>query len=121
MEEKREECGDDAGEDEVEKGLGIDSDRTVIEDKDSNKTDIFNGVKDEKEPFLSGVFSMVDTMEIPEWKGTPGAGHTVEEFVLMGTCAEGGIGALGEDKHSNEMNYEKNRQDYELAHYTFRH
>ena len=103
MEEKREECGDDAGEDEVEKGLGIDSDRTVIQDKDSNKTHIFNWVKDEKEPFLSGVFSMVDTMEIPEWKGTPGAGHTVEEFVLQGTCGEGGNGELGMDKHNDEM------------------
>ena len=82
MEEKREECGDDAGEDEVEKGLGIDSDRTVIKDKDSNKTHIFNWVKDEKEPFLSGVFFIVGTMEIPEWKGTPDAGHTVKKFVL---------------------------------------
>ena len=117
MEEKRKECEDDAGKDEIEKGFGIDSDRKVIKRTDCDKTDIFNWVKDQQEPFLSGVLHLVSL----EWKGTPGAGQTVEEFVLKGTCAEGGIGALGEDKHSNEMNYEKNRQDYEVAHYTFRH
>ena len=103
MKEKREEGGDDAGEDEVENGLWIDSDRKVIEDKDSDKTDTFNGVKDQEEPILPGVFSMVDTMENPEWEGTPGAGQTVEEFVLPGTCGEGDNGELGMDEDSDEM------------------
>ena len=78
-------------------------------------------MKDEKEAFLSGVFSMVDTMEIPEWKGTPGAGHTVEEFVLQGTCGEGGNGELGMDKHNNDVEYENNAQNYEVAYYMVRH
>ena len=42
MEEKRKECEDDAGKDEIEKGFGIDSDRKVIERTDCDKTDIFN-------------------------------------------------------------------------------
>ena len=117
MEEKRKECEDDAGKDEIEKGFGIDSDRKVIERTDCDKTNIFNWVKDQQEPFLSGVLHLVSL----EWKGTPGAGHTVEEFVLKGTCAEGGNGGMGMDEHSDEMNNEENTQNYEVAHYTFRH
>ena len=68
----------------------------------------------EKEPFLSGVFSM-------EWKRTPGAGQTVEEFVLQRTCGKGSNGELGIDKHNHEMDYENTTQSYEVTHYSFRH